>query len=84
MSEESRPSLQPPKDTEDIVAVAQSEGENSEPRQNNASHSTDDQAWFWTPEWQTGEEEASLEIQQGHLSRKLLSAEDIRQHLDSL
>ncbi len=69
---------------EDIVAIAQSVGEDSEPWQNIASHSTDDQAWFWTPEWQAGEKEASMEIQQGHLSRKLLSAEDIRQHLDSL
>jgi hypothetical protein len=69
---------------EDIVAITQSVGADSEPWQSIASHSTDDQAWFWTPEWQAGEDAASLEIQQGRLSKKLFSAEEIRQHLDTL
>ena len=69
---------------EDIVAITQSVGADSEPWQNIASHSTYDQAWFWTPEWQAGEGEASLDIRQGQVSRKLLSAEDIRRHLDTL
>ena len=70
---------------ENSVAITQSLEADSKPWQNIASHSTaDDQAWFWTSEWQAGEDEASLDIQQGQLSRKLGSAEDIRQHLDTL
>ena len=69
---------------EDFVAIAQSVGEDSAPWHNISSHSTDDQAWFWTPEWQAGEKQATLEIEQGHLSRRLLSAEEIKQHLDTL
>ncbi len=67
-----------------LVAISQSLGQDSKPWHNFASHSTDDQAWFWTPEWQAGEKEASAEIEQGRLSRKLLNAQDIRQHLDTL
>lgn len=26
----------------------------------------DDQAWFWTPEWQAGEREADTKIAAGH------------------
>ena len=69
---------------ENLVAISQSLGQDSEPWLNIAACSTDDQAWFWTPEWQAGEEEASAEIQQGQLSKSLLSAQDIRQHLDTL
>ena len=69
---------------ENIVAISQSLGQDSEPWRNIASYSTDDQAWFWTPEWQAGEKEASEEIQQGRLSTKLHSAREIRQHLDTL
>ena len=59
-------------------------GEDSKPWHDIASHSTDDdQDWFWTPEWQAGEKEASEEIQQGQLSRKLRSAREIRQHLNT-
>ena len=71
---------------EDIVTIGQSIGDYSEPWHSISSHSTspDDQAWFWTTEWQAGEREATLEIQQGQLSRKLHSVEEIRQHLDAL
>ena len=69
---------------ENLVAISRSLGQDSEPWRNIAACSTDDQAWFWTPEGQAGEEEASAEFQQGQLSRRLLSAQDIRQHLDTL
>ena len=29
----------------------------------------DDQAWFWTPEWQAGEREASADIAAGRVTR---------------
>ena len=59
-------------------------GEDSKPWHDIASHSTDDdQAWFWTPEWQAAEMKASAEIQQGQLSRKLRSAQEIIQHLNT-
>ncbi len=44
----------------------------------------DDQAWFWTPEWQAGEKEATAEIQKGQLSKKLRNAKEIRDYLSGL
>ena len=44
----------------------------------------DDQSWFWTAEWQAEENEATLEIQRGELSKPLRSVEEIRQHLAEL
>lgn len=29
----------------------------------------DDQAWFWTPEWQAGEREASAQLAAGNTER---------------
>jgi hypothetical protein len=34
-----------------------------------------DQAWFWTPEWQAGEEEASEDIAAGRVKRYYSSEE---------
>ncbi len=45
---------------------------------------SDDQEWFWTAEWQEGEEEATSEIQSGQLSQPLHSVEEIRQYLSEL
>ncbi len=44
----------------------------------------DEQAWFWTPEWQDGEREASKEIREGGLSPKFRSMNEIREHLSEL
>ena len=40
-----------------------------------ASIIPDDQAWFWTPEWQAKEQEADREIAEG-VSRAVLSSEE--------
>jgi len=40
-----------------------------------ASIIPDDQAWFWTPEWQAKEQEADREIAEG-VSRAVLSPEE--------
>jgi hypothetical protein len=42
-----------------------------------------DQAWFWTPEWQAGEREASEEIGRGELSPVYASAEEMFADLDT-
>ena len=34
------------------------------------------QEWFWTPEWQKAEKEASKDIKEGRLSKVFTSAED--------
>ena len=44
----------------------------------------DEQAWFWTPEWQDGEREASKEIREGQLSPKFHSMDEIREYLSEL
>lgn len=44
----------------------------------------DPQAWFWTAEWQEGEQEATSEIQRGQLSKPLHSVEEIGQYLSEL
>lgn len=41
-----------------------------------------DQAWFWTPEWQAGEREASEAIRHGDLSPVFDSADDMFAYLD--
>ena len=40
-----------------------------------------EQAWFWTPEWQEGEREATREIWEGGLSPKFHSMDAVREHL---
>ena len=42
---------------------------------------TSEQAWFWTPEWQEGEREATREIAEGRLSTKFHSMDEVREHL---
>ena len=42
----------------------------------------DDQAWFWTAEWQAGEKEADEDIRAGRVYR--LTAEDIQNRIRSL
>ena len=44
----------------------------------------EDQSWFWTPEWQSEEAEASQEIERSQLSKPLRSVDEIRQHLSQL
>lgn len=39
------------------------------------------QAWFWTPEWQAGEAEASADIAAGRVTR-FISDEDFLASLD--
>jgi hypothetical protein len=41
------------------------------------------QAWFWTPEWQAGEAEASAQIARGDLSPVFGSAEEMCEYLDN-
>lgn len=41
-----------------------------------------DQAWFWTPEWQAGELEASAQIARGDLSDVFESADEMFSDLD--
>ena len=50
----------------------------------NSTSEEDDQAWFWTAEWQEGEQEATAEIQRGQLSKPLHSVEEIGQYLSEL
>lgn len=71
---------------ENIVAITRSVDQDSASWLNIAAHSTspDDQSWFWTPEWQTGEREATLDIGRGELSEKLYGVDEIRQYLDTL
>lgn len=40
-----------------------------------------DQAWFWTPEWQEMEREASEAITDGHVSGPFETAEELIAHL---
>jgi AbrB family looped-hinge helix DNA binding protein len=42
-----------------------------------------DQAWFFTPEWLAGEQEADEQIAAGH-SRSFESADEMFAHLDTL
>ncbi len=37
----------------------------------------DEQAWFWTPEWQEGEREVSEQIRDGQLSPKFHCMDEI-------
>ncbi len=46
-----------------------------------ASHFDIEQAWFWAPEWLSGEEEATADIQAGRFDRSL-SDEDFLQSLE--
>ncbi|HUY47759.1 MAG TPA: hypothetical protein VMV92_18835 [Streptosporangiaceae bacterium] len=41
-----------------------------------------EQVWFWTPEWQTGEQEATAEIIRGDLSPVFESADEMFEYLD--
>lgn len=41
-----------------------------------------DQAWFWSPEWQAGEQEADAEIAAGDLSPVYGNAEEMFADLD--
>jgi antitoxin PrlF len=41
-----------------------------------------DQAWFWTPEWQEGERQASEDIAAGRLSGPFKDADALFDHLD--
>jgi antitoxin MazE len=41
-----------------------------------------DQAWFWTPEWQAMEREASDDIEAGRLSGPFDTLEDLVSHLE--
>jgi AbrB family looped-hinge helix DNA binding protein len=41
-----------------------------------------DQAWFWSPDWQVGEQEADEEIARGELSQVYRSAEEMFADLD--
>ena len=45
--------------------------------------SMEDQLWFWTPEWQEGEREATREIQSEELSPLLNSMDEITKFLSS-
>lgn len=42
----------------------------------------DDQAWFWTPSWQAGENEADRDIAEGRISD--LSPEDVQARIRAL
>ncbi|HJS97386.1 MAG TPA: hypothetical protein VJ741_24165 [Solirubrobacteraceae bacterium] len=42
-----------------------------------------DQAWFWTPEWQRGEQEANAELAEG-AGVVYRSTEDFISHLESV
>jgi antitoxin component of MazEF toxin-antitoxin module len=42
-----------------------------------------DQAWFWTPEWQAGEQEANEDLKHGRYTTVTNEAE-LMSHLDSL
>ena len=44
----------------------------------------DDQSWFWSKDWQSGEEEATMDIQTEQLSKKLHNANEIRDYLVDL
>ena len=41
----------------------------------------DDQAWFWTPEWQAKEREADEAIAKGEMSGPFETAQELIQHL---
>ena len=72
---------------EQFVGISTRSGDTSTLRKYIVEHSTaeqDDQAWFWTAEWQEGEKEATSEIQRGQLSHSLHSVEEIRQYLSAL
>ena len=72
---------------EQFVGISTRSGDTSTLRKYIVEHSTaeqDDQAWFWTTEWQEGEKEATSEIQRGQLSNSLHSVEEIRQYLSAL
>ena len=43
----------------------------------------DNQSWFWTPEWQQGEREASDDIREGRLSPAFHSMEEIEEYLSN-
>jgi hypothetical protein len=42
-----------------------------------------DQAWYWSDEWQAKEREASEAIERGELSGPFQTAEDVVRHLRS-
>lgn len=43
----------------------------------------DDQSWFWTEQWQQEEREATEDIENGRLSPKLSTPEEIERYLYS-
>jgi hypothetical protein len=42
----------------------------------------DDQAWFWTPEWQAGEDEVDAVVARGERGRVFGSGEEFLSFLD--
>ena len=41
----------------------------------------EDQAWFWTPEWQAGEREANEAVKKGH-TRAFKTVSEMRRHFE--
>ena len=44
---------------------------------------SEEQSWFWTDEWQAGEEAASREIEDGELSPPFANVDDAAEWLNS-
>ncbi len=53
------------------------------PSEGEEEFDSEDQSWFWTPEWQAGEEAASREIADGELSPTFDKMDDAKEWLNS-
>ena len=72
---------------QDIVEIVASSHDNRAVRLSNDNYATDltdldDQAWFWTSDWQEGEREADRDKEAGDIVQ--LSAEDIQRRIQDL